>query len=112
MKAAKSEFFRAIHLQPHWHQPYNGLGSIYFEEGEFDLAITAYRRLVKNRPDHPWGFKLLADTYAKKGEFEKAVETASEALDRARDIPEYDAKITKEIEQAYQDYVAAGATSS
>jgi tetratricopeptide (TPR) repeat protein len=108
---AAREFFRAIHLKPQWHQPYSGLGSIYFEKKEFDLAVTAYQKLVKNRPNHPWGFKLLAESYAKLGDFDRAREAASTALDRARTIPEYDAKATEEIEQAYQEYLAAGASA-
>ena len=74
--------------------------------------MTAYEGLVKNRPDHPWGFKLLAETYARKGDYRKAVEAASEALSKARTLPEYDAKITKEIEQAYEEYLAAGGSVS
>ncbi len=105
---AAKEFYHAIHLQPHWHQPYSGLGNIFLEKKDLDLAITAYQGLVRNRPDHPWGFKLLAETYAMKGEYGKAVEAASEALAKARTIPEYDEKITKEIEREYQKYVAAG----
>lgn len=76
-------FHRAAELNPGYAHTFNGLGNAYRAQGEYEKAIEAYQRAGELDTKYTYLLMSVAACYKhldRQGEFEVAIELASEAL--------------------------------
>lgn len=87
-------------------------GQIYRKMGQYDKAVEASRRLLKDPTFALDAYATLVDTYVTKGDYPKAIEILKEAkaeaeiefnLSSLADDPEYSGLIKSEV---YKEYMA------
>ena len=71
----------AIALDKNYPSPYNQLGYVYREIGEYEKAEQAFKDYITLIPDEPNPFDYMADLYMKMGRFEEAIENYQKAVD-------------------------------
>lgn len=65
----------------------NFRGNIYFAQGKFDEAIRDYEASIRSDPDNSVCYCNLGTALRVKGEWDKAMENAKEAIDRDSQYP-------------------------
>jgi len=90
LAAAIEHYQRALEIKPEFAQAHSNLGVALQQQGKLVEAIKHYRRAVQIKPDYPQAHNnlgvalyTLAGAYAKAGQFDKAIELASHAIDAA-----------------------------
>jgi predicted Zn-dependent protease len=73
LKSARQHLARAVHLDSGYYQSRLGLGYIYLEEGQTDLAVNQLKQSLELLPTGQGAF-LLAEGYAKQGNKQQAKE--------------------------------------
>lgn len=81
-EAAIKYYQKAIEMSPTWSQPYDGLGALYREQGNFAQARDMYEKALELSPKELLGpaHRNLGKVYHELGEYEKAETHLKEAL--------------------------------
>jgi Tfp pilus assembly protein PilF len=86
-KAAESSVRKAIALDPEHVEARTLLAWIEADiHGNFDAAITEYKKVVQLRPDFPQAYNNLGVALKRKGELAQAAENFNKALERQPDF--------------------------
>lgn len=96
-KKAFREFNKAIKLEP-CAKFYNGLSSVYCDEGNFDRAITCLEKALKIDPLYRMSYINLSKVYL----IEKKFNSALKACEKALEISPGDSAIYNQIGRIYQ----------
>jgi protein O-mannosyl-transferase len=80
VQGALREYLVSHKINPRNPGANEGLGSISFMSGRYDLAIAHYQAALSAYPDHPESYYNLGSCWFRKGDFEKAVEYYKLAL--------------------------------
>jgi tetratricopeptide (TPR) repeat protein len=71
---AKREFEAAIRLAPAWAAPYHDLGVCYWQEEDYQRAVTLGLEAIQRQPKYKDGLYLLGTSYKKLHQWDKARE--------------------------------------
>ena len=71
-KIAKTEFQKAIKLNPENYQNYNELGKVYLEENNLEIAKLNFEKVLKINPECAETYYYLGDIYLNRGFISKA----------------------------------------
>jgi tetratricopeptide (TPR) repeat protein len=63
----------AIKLNPKFAAPYSGLGDVYMAQGQYQMAVTAYKQWFVLGALDPVILVVLSDTYAPLGQYDQAI---------------------------------------
>eukprot|EP01130_Rhizamoeba_saxonica_P001638 TRINITY_DN11515_c0_g1_i1.p1 TRINITY_DN11515_c0_g1~~TRINITY_DN11515_c0_g1_i1.p1 ORF type:complete len:455 (-),score=100.80 TRINITY_DN11515_c0_g1_i1:18-1382(-) len=80
-KTAMKLYKKALNISNlgHWHSLHN-LGLIYYEEKDFNMAKTIFKRVVAFRPEYTAGLISLGSLYHHTGDLEKSAMLFNEAI--------------------------------
>ncbi len=78
--AARREFEAAVELNPHYYFAAQDLGTLLFEEGDVDGAMTWFTRLVSEQPQWPGGHVGQAAVFARRGQLVQAQQSIERAV--------------------------------
>jgi tetratricopeptide (TPR) repeat protein len=70
-----------------WSRAQELLGDAYFNLGQYDNAVLAYRAALQYNPDHPWELSLLyriARSYYQQRAYRETIDVVQNILDTAR----------------------------
>ena len=71
-KIAKTEFQKAIKLNPENYQNYNELGKVYLQENNLEIAKLNFEKVLKINPECAETYYYLGDIYLNRGFISKA----------------------------------------
>ena len=74
-KEGEQHLRQALALEPMSFAPYLSLAKLYDEDKRFPEAVKAYQESLKRFPQHTRALRLLAETYQKMGEEQRALDT-------------------------------------
>jgi len=69
---AKREFEAAIRLAPGWADPYHALAVCYWQEGDYQRAVTLGLEAIQRQPKYKDALYLLGTSYKKLNQWDKA----------------------------------------
>lgn len=78
---ATAHYERAISIDSEWAPPYNTLGYLYREAGDYGKAEETFQKYVSLLPDEPNPYDSLADLYTKMGRYEEAIANYTRAVE-------------------------------
>jgi adenylate cyclase len=85
LEKATTEFKMAISLEPNFSTAYALLGANMYWMGEFDEAIVLIKKAMRLSPYYsPWYLSRLGAVYQFAGNYEEAIATYNQLLDRCR----------------------------
>ncbi len=100
--AAVAEFGLALEDNPQLTDAHLGMGDIFRERGDYNLALNAYRRAVKTAPDRYDTHYYLGLTQQLLGQVEQAIASYRQALAIAPDRPEVSRDLASALLQSGQ----------
>ncbi|MEW5820787.1 MAG: tetratricopeptide repeat protein [Cyanobacteriota bacterium] len=81
LENAKSEYLKALQLDPYLAKAYNNLGYIYRQKGQVDLAIEYYNKALELNPKSDTAHTNLASVYESRNDYDRAIEEYHKALE-------------------------------
>ena len=79
-RKAVAHLTNVIQLMPTFAEAYNGLGLVYFSQGEFDNAITNFDEAIRLNPNDALAYHRLGLAYFFKGDYDNAIVNLDEAI--------------------------------
>jgi len=77
---AEEEYRRALLLDPAAARIYYALGSVFYDQGRFQEAVTAYEEGLQKQPDDAVAFKNLGTAYEAQQRYAEAIEQYQKAV--------------------------------
>ena len=101
---AKANFEKAIQLNPEKsYVPWNNLGKLYFQQGEYEPAIEAYQQATKVKADYLPALIGLGNAHKSKEMYDDAIESYEKAIEVNRNS--YEAWFGKGlVQESLQQY--------
>lgn len=85
---AKLEFQEALRIDPHSPNGHLGLGTLFFEEGDFAQALSQYRSVLHESPQHAKALVGAANVWSAQGNNAEATEAYEEAIEASPSMSE------------------------
>jgi len=85
---ARSNFEKAMEINPNSAQAYYGRGNIYNQQGDFIQALSDYNKAIELNPVYAGAYYNRGNTYAQKGDFTQALFDFNRALEINSNYPE------------------------
>ena len=78
--SARSEYDRALELNPKYAEVWNNIGTLEQSRSRFRAAVRAYRQAIELKPALATAWKNLGNAYLALGQFAQAFEALQEAF--------------------------------
>ena len=95
---AIADLKRVIEIDPGEKGAYDVLGNIYLDLGKYEEAFETASKLVELAPAGSIGFRIEAESLARRGRYDDAIPLYSESIKRA----DWDARARRERAEAYR----------
>ena len=79
-KSGIAAYQQAIDLNPESTYLYNGLGDMYYTNGNYSKAIAAYQEAIRLDPQYAYSHNGLGDIYAYQGKYDEAIAAYKRAI--------------------------------
>lgn len=102
LQEAKTQFEKALMVDPNHIWALGGLGRCYYEMGKSDLAFPLLKKSIEKKPDYTMAHYLLGEIYYADGNFSEALDSFSNALKSNNDRSEF-ANIHLALSMTYRE---------
>lgn len=80
LNLAHKAFEKSIEIEPKFPDPYNNLGTIFFEQGEFTKALELFESAIKLKPDYVDAYSNMGLVLKDMSLLDKALKTLKKGL--------------------------------
>ncbi|MGB3514337.1 MAG: tetratricopeptide repeat protein [Microcoleaceae cyanobacterium] len=84
---AKEYYQKAVVINPHFSEAHFNLANLYFQQKQWDLAITSYRHTIKINPNFPWSYQKLGTALIQLKRWDEAVNTFRRVIELEANFP-------------------------